>query len=116
MSRFDRAHKNVARSPRAPANVQVLLRGSMKKWIVLFAALGFIGAALFYSPYIGINAQAQIECPVCPHVTTLRGTPAALFVRSSLLMGIFNAALFVAIGSLGPACVWSVRHVLHRRV
>jgi hypothetical protein len=84
----------------------------MKKWIALFAILGFLGAAAFYSPYIGINAQAQFECPVCVHAATVRGTPGELFLRFTFFTGVVNAALFVVIGSLVILCARAIKRIV----
>jgi hypothetical protein len=89
---------------------------TMKKLSVCFAILGFLGASAFYSPYIGLNHQFWIECPVCPHVTTIHGSPLERFFRLAFVMGLANAALFAALGSLGILCgravKWMTRGVL----
>ena len=83
----------------------------MRKRIICFAVLGFIGAAVFYSPYIGINAQFGLECPVCPHITTMWGTPLQRFFRFTLVGGIMNAVLFMAVGSLAVFCGRALRRL-----
>ena len=35
----------------------------MRKWMLLFAILGFIGAAIFYSPYIELNVRTGLNAP-----------------------------------------------------
>ena len=68
-----------------------------RNWIILAAIAGFLGAAAFYSPYIGINAQTPLTCPVCLHVSTVHGTPEELFIRFTLVFGIPNALLFAVV-------------------
>jgi hypothetical protein len=72
---------------------------SAKRWVFLAVVLGFLGAAAFYSPYIGINGQTTIECPFCGHVT-MSGSPVRHFVGLTILGGIVNAALLAAVGLL----------------
>jgi hypothetical protein len=72
----------------------------MKKWIVAFAVIGFLGASAFYSPYIGLDGQSFIECPFCPNVTIISGTPLQRFFRLTLIMGVLNAILFAGLASL----------------
>jgi hypothetical protein len=61
--------------------------------------LGYLGAAIFYSPLIGLNLQTQYACPLCPHITSF-GSPFAKFVGRMLVGGTQNAALFVFVGWL----------------
>ncbi len=81
----------------------------MRKWIICFATLGFIGAAAFYSPYVGFNVPYGIECPVCLNITTIHGTPTQRFLRFSLVFGAMNAVLFAAAGAVVLLCVHLVR-------
>jgi hypothetical protein len=64
---------------------------------LFFVALGYFGAAVFYSYLVGINLQTQIACPVCPHIDSL-GTPLYKFVSRVLALGTLNSLLFVLIG------------------
>ncbi len=66
--------------------------------MVIAVVAGFVGAALFYSPYVGLNAQSKLACPVCPQVTIVGGTLLARFVRLSIAGGILNAAFFCIVG------------------
>lgn len=72
----------------------------MKKWVLLFAIIGFLGAAAFYSPYIGINGQNALECPICACVTTLWGTPTHRYILFIITFGIPNALLFAGFAAL----------------
>jgi len=66
-------------------------------WTLFFVALGYFGAAVFYSYLVGINVQTQIACPVCPHIDSL-GTPLHKFVSRVSALGTLNALLFVLVG------------------
>jgi hypothetical protein len=66
-------------------------------WTLFFVALGYFGAAVFYSYLVGINVQTQIACPVCPHIDSL-GTHLHKFVSRVMTLGTLNALLFVLIG------------------
>jgi len=68
------------------------------RWTLFFVALGFLGAALFYSPYLGLNAQLGIECITCPHITRLWGSNLRAFLQLTLVGGLLNAPLSIAIG------------------
>jgi len=70
------------------------MEAAMSRWVVLFPVIGFLGAAAFYSPYIGINGQIGVECPVCPHVLALWRSPVEAFIMLTLVGGIMNAILF----------------------
>jgi uncharacterized membrane protein len=69
----------------------------MVRWTLILAAAGFVGAGVFYSPYIGFNGQTPLACPVCPTIFSI-GHPALHFVEFTVVMGIFNAILFVIVG------------------
>jgi len=58
-------------------------------------ALGYLGAAAFYSPYIGINGQNQIACPMCPYLDVIGGGARA-FLVFSVVLGTVNAFVFAA--------------------
>jgi hypothetical protein len=66
-------------------------------WTLFFVALGYFGAAVFYSYLVGINLQIQTACPVCPHIDSL-GTHLHKFVSRVMTLGTLNALLFILIG------------------
>jgi hypothetical protein len=70
----------------------------MAKWIICFAAAGFLGAAIFYSPYIGIDGQTQVACPLCPHVTMVGVSPVMKFIKLTVGGGLVNAVSFILVG------------------
>ena len=70
----------------------------MLKWAMVFAVAGFVGAGVFYSPYLGIDGQTQLVCPLCPHVTMVGVSPLVRFIRLTLGGGILNAASFMLVG------------------
>jgi hypothetical protein len=80
------------------------------RWTLFFLALGYLGAAVFYSYLIGINAQTQIACPVCPHVLS-GGTPIHKFVSRVLILGLLNALFFVLVGWLVISVVRLIRRI-----
>ena len=63
---------------------------------VAVASLGYMGAAVVYSYLIGLNWQAPLACPVCPHILSL-GDLLDKFVRRVLKYGTLNAALFLVV-------------------
>ena len=85
----------------------------MRKWIILSVILGFIGAAAFYSPHIGINGQLGIECPPCPHVMALWRSQTEAFVRLTLAGGVLNTIFFGSLIVLAMGFVqafkWAMR-------
>ena len=83
----------------------------MRKWALILAVGGFLGAAIFYSPYVGIDGQTQGVCPVCPHVL-MRGSVVGKFIWLTLVGGMINATLFVVVGLSIRA---ALRHVLGGR-
>ena len=62
-------------------------------WMLFFVGLGYLGAAVFYSYLIGINAQTQIACPVCPHILS-SGTPIHKFVTRVLVLGTLKSGMW----------------------
>ena len=70
----------------------------MAKWMIWFAAAGFVGAAIFYSPYIGIDGQTQFACPLCPHVMMVGVSPLVKFIRLTVGGGLLNAVSFMLVG------------------
>jgi len=81
----------------------------MLRWTILLAAAGFIGAAIFYSPHIGVNAQTALTCPLCPHITSRYASPFAKFALYTFIGGTVNAALLVALGWIAWGIVRSVK-------
>ena len=61
------------------------------------AALGYIGAGLFYGYLLGFNTQTQFTCPVCAHIT-IAGDPLHKFVVRTLMLGTLNALLLTSVG------------------
>jgi hypothetical protein len=66
-----------------------------KKAIFAAIALGFIGAAFAYFPYLGLR-EVPYLCPVCPHITAL-GNPYLKFATYTAVLGTANALVFSAI-------------------
>jgi len=66
-------------------------------WTLLFVALGYLGAAVFYSYLVGINANIQIFCLVCPHITS-SGSPVPKFIYRTLGLGTLNALFLLLAG------------------
>ena len=83
----------------------------MVKWTIVLAAAGFFGAAIFYSPYIGLNAQTPLTCPVCPNIDGAYVLPVTRFLRDTLIGGTLNAALFVSVGWVAWGIVRSAKWV-----
>jgi len=77
---------------------------AMVKGTILLAATGFVGAAIFYSPYVALNAQTALTCPLCPNITSGQASLTAKFVLYALIGGTKNAALLVALGCI----VWGI--------
>lgn len=63
----------------------------------VLAALGYIGAGLFYGYLLGFNTQTPLTCPVCPHILSL-GDPLHKFLARTLVLGWLNALLLVIVG------------------
>jgi hypothetical protein len=70
-----------------------------KAWTLFFVSLGYLGAAVFYSYLIGINANIQILCLVCPHITS-SGAPVSKFIYRTLFLGTLNALFLLLVGWL----------------
>jgi len=66
-------------------------------WTLFFVGLGYLGAAVFYSYLVGINANIQILCLVCPHITN-SGPPAPKFIYRVLVLGTLNALFLLLVG------------------
>jgi len=79
-------------------------------WTLFFVGLGYLGAAIFYSYLIGIDAQTQIACPVCPHILRFASIPPIhQFVSRVLVLGTVNALFFLLIGWLLISLVRFIR-------
>lgn len=63
----------------------------------IFAALGYIGAGLFYGYLIGLDTQTPFTCPVCPHILG-PGDPLNKFIARTLILGTLNAVFLVGLG------------------
>jgi len=70
-----------------------------KKGVILLIALGYVGAAAFYSPYIGISGHWS-GCPLCPSVDVLGGG-LVTFLWLTATYGTMNAFLLVV-----PCLAW----------
>lgn len=69
-------------------------------WTAVFVGLGYFGAAVFYSYLIGIDANIQALCLVCPHITS-SGLLLPKFLYRTLVLGTLNALFVLLVG-------WSV--------
>ena len=78
--------------------------------MVTSSVIGPLGAALFYSPYVGLNWHTKLTCPLCPNVTVVGDTPLALFVSATIGGGILNA-IFLFLLALA---VWKARNIMKR--
>ena len=85
---------------------------TMRRWILACFVVGFVGAVIFYSPYIGIDAQTRYVCPVCTHITGVWGTPLHRFIRSTLVFGILDGALVSLVGAVAFTLVKKLREVI----
>jgi hypothetical protein len=72
----------------------------------LFAAVGYIGAGLFYGYLLGLDSQTRLTCPVCPNISS-SGENLSKFVWRTLLLGTVNAFCFIAAG-------WLVAGIIHK--
>jgi len=68
-----------------------------QRWTLLFVGLGYLGAAVFYSYLIGINANIQIFCLVCPHIASSE-PPVPKFIQRTILFGTLHALFLLFIG------------------
>ena len=81
-----------------------------KKAVLVASALGFIGAAFAYAPYVGLQELPYL-CPVCPHITAL-GNPYVKFATHTAVLGTANALLFSAVAVSVVALTRAVRRWL----
>ena len=63
----------------------------------VLAALGYIGAGLFYGYLLGLNTQTSLACLVCPHIDGA-GDPLTKFMMRTFILGTLNALLVVSVG------------------
>jgi len=61
----------------------------------ILIAVGYAGAAVFYSDLIGLNIDFLNLCPVCPEIFSF-GSPLAKFIGQTILFGTLNAILLAA--------------------
>jgi hypothetical protein len=66
-------------------------------WTLFLVGSGYLGAAIFYSYLVGINANIQIFCLTCPHITS-SGPRVPKFIYRSLFFGTLNAFLLLLVG------------------
>lgn len=57
--------------------------------------LGYVGAAAFYSPLMGLSVQFPYLCPICPHIISV-GSPWGKFIRRTVALGTLNALTMLA--------------------
>ncbi len=69
----------------------------------ILAALGYIGAGLFYGYLLGFNTQAPFTCPVCPNILS-SGDPLHKFLDRTLILGTLNALLVAGV----EWCLWGL--------
>jgi len=83
--------------------------GFSARWLILPILVGYLGAACFYSPYIGINGQNRIACPLCPFIDVIGGG-LQTFVALAAALGTMNAFL-LAVPFLGLMAykAWTLR-------
>jgi len=87
----------------------------MRKWILACVVAGFVGAAIFYSPYLGIDGQTRYVCPVCPHISGMNGGPVLRYMRFTLISGTLNAALFSMAGAAALTLFKRLRKMISQR-
>jgi len=68
----------------------------MRNWIIICFIAGFIGAALFYFPFS--STDYPFLCPLCPHITSIWGTPLLRFARFTLFLGPLNGTFVAIVG------------------
>jgi hypothetical protein len=93
----------------SPKEVQVI---QLKRLAITCIVTGLFGAAIFYSPYIGLNWQTKFACPLCPHVSIVGDSPTGHFIRLAIGGGILNAAFLFFLALL----LWGARVLVKRRL
>lgn len=63
----------------------------------VLAALGYIGAGLFYGYLLGFDTQTPLTCAACPQILSV-GDPLRKFLALTLVLGWLNALLLVSVG------------------
>jgi hypothetical protein len=63
----------------------------------VLAALGYIGAVLFYGHLLGFNTRTSLICPLCPHIDGA-GDTLHKFMMRTFVLGTLNAFLVVGVG------------------
>jgi hypothetical protein len=69
----------------------------MTRIILALIAVGYLGAAIFYSDLLASHVAAQFVCPVCPNIDSI-GSPIGKFVRRTISLGTLNALIFATAG------------------
>jgi len=72
-----------------------LKRKAIAATLVLLA-LGYAGAATFYSYLLGLSIDVQYVCPVCPNIDSF-GSPLSKFIWRTITLGTLNAVLFATV-------------------
>ena len=83
------------------------MKGKLK-WTILLAAVGFLGAGVFYSPYLGLKAQTALTCPLCPNTTSCCASLATKFVLYTFVGGTLNAVSLIAVGWI----IWGITRIV----
>ena len=86
----------------------------MKLIGLISVLLGFLGAGLFYSHYIGFDLQSRYVCPLCPDVDGLNVHPALNFARLTGAIGVLNALFYFVVGSVVWVMVKGARQLVHK--
>jgi hypothetical protein len=87
----------LARLHRSTGNLFLKLVTKNDRWTLLFIAMGYLGAATFYSYLIGINVNRQIFCLTCPHIDSV-APPVPQFFQRTLTFGTLNAFFLLVVG------------------
>jgi hypothetical protein len=73
-------------------------------------ALGYTGAAIYYSYLLGFNLDFPYLCPVCPEILSL-GSPLSKFIWRTIALGTFNAVLFTTVGWTLVGIAFGLKHL-----
>jgi hypothetical protein len=63
---------------------------------LVLLALGYAGAATFYSYLLGLSIDFPNVCPVCPNIDSF-GSPTSKFIWRTITLGTLNAVLFATV-------------------
>jgi hypothetical protein len=77
------------------------------------AAVGYIGAAVFYSYLLGLSISFPYLCPACPNIDSF-GSPLWKFVARTVSLGTINAVLFATVGWTVIALAAGFRRLISR--